>query len=141
MLMSSQTLSRVFDNEMRVPADQDAVTLSELLDKISQSVWSDLDAKNEGKQFSARKPMISSLRRNLQREHVDRLIDLILPKLVTVQSTSRSQRWRHNNCAICNARSTAWSDLAKVLIPTRVLTSMMRRFGSRRVLKRKWSMT
>ncbi len=41
-------------------------------------MWSELGQEASG-EFSARKPMISSLRRNLQREHLERLIDLTLP--------------------------------------------------------------
>ncbi len=78
MLMNPSTLRRVFDNETLVPADQDAVTLPELMDKLYAEIWSELDAKPEG-EVSARKPRISSWRRNLQREHLERLIDLAIP--------------------------------------------------------------
>ena len=49
-----------------------------LLNDISSAAWSELEVKSKGK-FTARKPLISSLRRNLQREHLERLIDLTLP--------------------------------------------------------------
>lgn len=77
-LMNPTTLKRVYDNEFRTPADQDSLTLPEILNTISAGVWSELDAKAEGA-YTARKPLISSLRRNLQREHLERLIDLTLP--------------------------------------------------------------
>ena len=77
-LMNPTTLKRVYDNESRVPADQECLTLPEMLTTVTSSIWSELDAKVEG-EFTDRKPMISSLRRNLQREHVERLIDLTLP--------------------------------------------------------------
>jgi len=77
-LMNPTTLKRVYDNETRVPADQECLTLPEMLTTVTTSIWSELDAKAEG-EFTDRKPMISSLRRNLQREHVERLIDLTLP--------------------------------------------------------------
>ena len=78
MLMNPSTLRRVFDNETLVPSDKDAVTLPELMDKIYAEIWSELDAKPEG-EVSSRKPRISSWRRNLQREHLERLIDLAIP--------------------------------------------------------------
>jgi hypothetical protein len=78
MLMNPTTLRRVFDNEFRTPADQDTMTLPELLDTVSTSVWSELDKSPNGK-YTARKPMISSLRRNLQREYVERMIELTFP--------------------------------------------------------------
>jgi hypothetical protein len=78
MLMNPTTLRRVYDNEFRVPSDKDALTLAELLDKVSGSIWNELDKK--GGEYTARKPLLSSLRRNLQQEHLDRLIDLSIPQ-------------------------------------------------------------
>ena len=74
-LMYPTTLRRIYDNEFLVPADEDAVTLPELLDTIRKGIWGELD-EEPGKDYTARKPMISSLRRNLQREHLELLIDL-----------------------------------------------------------------
>ncbi|MCC6285818.1 MAG: zinc-dependent metalloprotease [Phycisphaerales bacterium] len=74
-LMNPQTLQRVFDNESRVPSGQDAFTLPELFDTLSASIWSEL-SETGTKKFTAREPMVSSLRRGLQREHLNRLIDL-----------------------------------------------------------------
>ena len=78
MLMNPTTLNRVYDNEYRVPADADAVTLPEVLFTVSDAVWSELD-QPIGSTYTARHPMISSLRRNLQREHLERLISLSMP--------------------------------------------------------------
>ena len=76
-LMNPTTLRRVYDNEWRVPEDEDALTLPELLKTINMAVWNELDADcPDGR--DDRKPMISSLRRNLQREHMQRLLDLVL---------------------------------------------------------------
>ena len=78
MIMNPTTLRRIYDNEFFIPADQDALTLPELLDTVSKAIWSELDETCD-KEFTSRKPMISSLRRNLQREHLERLIDLSKP--------------------------------------------------------------
>ena len=76
-LMNPTTLRRVYDNELRLPEEQDTLTLPELLESINKSVWAELDVEcPEGR--NDRNPMISSLRRNLQREHMQRLLDLIL---------------------------------------------------------------
>ena len=75
MLMNPTTMGRVYDNEFLTPPDEDMITLPEILGDIRSAVWSELaGAKDES--FTARKPMISSLRRNLQREHLERLIDM-----------------------------------------------------------------
>lgn len=74
-LLNPTTLRRVYDNEYRVPEDDDAVTLKEVMDSVGDAIWSELDKAPKGK-FSVRKPAISSLRRNLQSEHLERLFDL-----------------------------------------------------------------
>jgi hypothetical protein len=79
MLMNPTTMKRVYDNEFRIVADQDAVTLPEVLDLLTGKIWGELDKPVEPA-FTTRKPMISSLRRSLQREHLERLIDLTLPQ-------------------------------------------------------------
>ena len=76
-LMNPGTLRQVYDNEVRTPSDEDALTLPELLDSVSAAIWNELYTKPTGK-ASARKPWISSMRANLQREHLKRLIDLHL---------------------------------------------------------------
>ena len=76
-LMSPTTLRRVLDNEQMISADKDALVLPELMDGIKEEIWSELGKKPEG-EVTTRKPRISSLRRNLQREHMERLIDLVI---------------------------------------------------------------
>ena len=100
MLMNPTTLRRVYDNEFFVAADEDALTLPELMQKVTASVWTEIgypmdevastnaSATAQPASYSARQPMISSLRRNLQREHLERLIDLCLSK---VDSASEKQ--------------------------------------------------
>jgi hypothetical protein len=81
-LMRPEMLERIYDNEARIPPTQEALTIPELLDTLRASIWGNLQTesqKNNG-QFTARQPMLSSLRRNLQQEYVDRLIDLTQPK-------------------------------------------------------------
>ena len=78
LVMNPTILKRVYDNEFRVPANQDSLTLPELFKAIGDEIWSELETTG-GKGFDNRNPMISSLRRNLQREHLARLIDLSMP--------------------------------------------------------------
>lgn len=75
LVMNPQTVKRLYDYEMFVPADEDVLTLAEALQTVTDSVWSEIEEGASGK-YTNRKPMISSLRRNLQREHLDRLIDM-----------------------------------------------------------------
>jgi len=82
MVMNPTTLRRVFDNEFRIPSSEDAVTLPEVVNSIADAIWSEL-GKRVDRRYTAREPMISSLRRNLQREHLERLIDLTKPEGLT----------------------------------------------------------
>jgi hypothetical protein len=76
-LMSPLTLERLHDSELKVPADQDAFTTAELLERLTTSIFSETN-KLEGKNFTNRKPAISSLRRNLQRTYLKRLSHLAM---------------------------------------------------------------
>lgn len=75
-LLNPVTLQRVFDNEVRLDPAADALTLPELIDGVTKEIFSELDNLRGS---SARQPAISSLRRNLQREFLERMIDLTLP--------------------------------------------------------------
>jgi len=88
-LMNPGTLDLVYDNEFRTPSDQDALTLPELLGKLRDSIWGDVAKGVPAKapKYTPRKPMISSLDRNLQKEYIERLTDLIKPDAGTSAST------------------------------------------------------
>jgi hypothetical protein len=75
-LLNPTRLRRVLDNEARVAQGDDALTVPEMLSTIRDAAWSELDGANARGRFTAREPMISTTRRNLQREHINRLIDL-----------------------------------------------------------------
>ncbi|MDZ4780443.1 MAG: zinc-dependent metalloprotease [Planctomycetia bacterium] len=71
-LLSSLTLTRLHDAELKVPADQDAFTAAELLERLTKAVFVEIETVPAG-EFSNRKPAISSLRRNLQRRYLKQL--------------------------------------------------------------------
>ncbi|MHC4947829.1 MAG: zinc-dependent metalloprotease [Planctomycetota bacterium] len=76
MVLNPTTLRRVHDNELRTPADGDALTLPEVFRTLNTAVFAELEAEGRGAAFTDRRPMISSLRRNLQSAMADRLIAL-----------------------------------------------------------------
>ncbi len=75
-VLNPATLARVYDNEFRVPAGEDALTLPEVIETVSKVVWESIDKAEDGKQYTARQPLVSSFQRNLQREYIDRLMAL-----------------------------------------------------------------
>jgi len=82
-VMNPGTLGRVFDNELRLGGEADALTLPEVMQTTLDAVFRDLAAPGDStggdaKSFTNRSPMLSSLRRNLQSTTTDRLVSLAL---------------------------------------------------------------
>ncbi len=75
-LMNPVTLTRVCDNELRSGADEDALTLPELMAAVSDEIYREIEAQPGAAAWTNRKPMISNLRRGLQAAMTDRLISL-----------------------------------------------------------------
>ena len=78
MILNPTTLGRVYDNEFLIESEKDTITLPEILSKLDDAVWAELKSPTKG-DFSSRNPMVSSLRRNLQREYLERLVSLSMP--------------------------------------------------------------
>ena len=78
MVMNPTTLKNVYDNEFRVTSDQDTITLPEVMGAVVNEVFSEIDEAPK-QTFTERQPMISSFRRNLQLNLIDRLIDFTRP--------------------------------------------------------------
>ena len=76
-VMNPGALRRVYDNEFRAAGDTNLLTVAELVSTLTNSVWSECLSPKSGS-YSAASPMVSSFRRNLQREHADRLVTLAL---------------------------------------------------------------
>jgi hypothetical protein len=72
-LLNPTTLRRVYDNEFRAAEGEDVITIAEILNAVRESVWTELDTRPEK---GAKKSHVSSLRRNLQRAHLDRIVSL-----------------------------------------------------------------
>jgi hypothetical protein len=76
-LLSSLTLTRLHDAELKVAADQDAFTAAELMERLTKAIFVEVEVAPTG-EFTNRKPAISSLRRNLQRRYLKQLASVAL---------------------------------------------------------------
>ena len=76
-LLSSVTLSRMHDAELKVAADADALTVAELIERLTDAIFSEADRLTGG-EYTNRQPAISSIRRNLQRVYLRNLAHLAL---------------------------------------------------------------
>lgn len=77
LILNPTTLRRLYDNEFRTNGAENPITLSEVFNAVTDAIWSEYDQPAKGK-YSAANPMVSSFRRNLQREHLERLISLAM---------------------------------------------------------------
>lgn len=73
LLMNPSTLRRVYDNEYRHEGEGKPLSVAEVVTGVTDAAWRECATRRRSSDFE-----ISSFRRNLQREHVDRLVDLAL---------------------------------------------------------------
>ena len=78
MILNPTTLSRLYDNEFRNMGEDDVLNIPEVMNSVRGEIWLELEDDNPGRSDS-NDPYISSLRRNLQRMHINRLIDMSMP--------------------------------------------------------------
>jgi hypothetical protein len=76
-VMNTTTLRRILDNEFKAPADQDPYTLATHLKLVVDGIFSELKPAEMKGEFTEKKPLVSSFRRNLQREAVKQLGSLV----------------------------------------------------------------
>jgi len=74
--MNPWTVKRIYDTQMQCV--EDAFTLSELMGKLAQEIWSELHQPPAGGPYSDAEPFISSFRRGLQRQHLRLLVNIAL---------------------------------------------------------------
>lgn len=72
-LLNPTRLNWVMDNELRIPEGEDALTVPEIFESIREQVW---DLPDINGTYTNRSPLVSQLDRNLQSEHLSRMIDL-----------------------------------------------------------------
>ena len=95
MMLNPSTLGDLYDGEFRNDNSVDVLTMAEVVQAVTDEVWSELSDMPSNS--TLRKPAISSLRRNLQSEHLARLIELSLeedagtPASRAIQSLVRLQ--------------------------------------------------
>ncbi len=71
MVMNGTRLRRLYDNEFRTAGTDNPVTMVEVVRTVTDNVW---------REYAQSGTQVSSLRRNLQREHLERLVTLALLK-------------------------------------------------------------
>jgi hypothetical protein len=80
-LMSGGVATRILDSEPKAASRAESFRLSELYGRLNREVWSELDRRGD----------IPALRRELQREHVNLLSNLLLRPAALPRADARSQ--------------------------------------------------
>lgn len=83
-LCSPQILQRIYDAELKSKAD-DKFTAAELISSVRDMIWNNLTIADDVK-YENGKPMISSIRRNLQKQHLQYLLALADTQSTTLVS-------------------------------------------------------
>ena len=78
-LMSSSTLGRLRDGEVKVNGDKPVYTLADHIRLLTDSVFSEIRATAKPGEYNNRKPYITSYRRNLQRLAIKQFASLLGP--------------------------------------------------------------
>jgi hypothetical protein len=76
MLMNPFAILRIHDNQIKFGEDDGMYTLSHHIMRLTDRIWSELE-KDDHK-GSDREPLVNSFRRNLQRMHLNMLLNLVL---------------------------------------------------------------
>jgi hypothetical protein len=76
-LLSSATLRRMHDTELKASEDKDVLTTAELISRLTKAIFSEVESTKEN-DYTNRKPAVSSMRRNLQRSYLRDLSELAL---------------------------------------------------------------
>lgn len=87
-MMNPFTVTRVHDAEVKFGEDEEPYTLAEHFDTLTAAIWSELD-RDEWKGTSAAQ-FIRSFRRNLQRLHLQMLLNYVLGTDLSVPPDARS---------------------------------------------------
>lgn len=69
------TVGRIYDSQVKFTGD-DVYTLGEHMKALTEAIWSELD--DGDRKGTESKPLINSFRRNLQRQYLDELMNLVL---------------------------------------------------------------
>jgi hypothetical protein len=82
-IFRTDVLQRVANNEFKATNPADTLTMATLFRSVGQQVWSELEGRRE----------IGSLRRQLQREHLDMLIDIFLDPDSSAPNDAKLLAW------------------------------------------------
>jgi hypothetical protein len=91
-ILAADTLQRVIDTEFTAADDEEVLTLAELFKSLSATMFTELDSP-PADSLTARKPLIDSTRRNLQRAFIKKMIDMAIEVSGSTPQTAKTLAW------------------------------------------------
>jgi hypothetical protein len=76
--LSGSTLARIQNQQLQADLGSDPLRMEEVFRSLTDGIWSDLDKLGEAKDPKGAKSALSTIRRNIQREYLRRLTNLVL---------------------------------------------------------------
>ncbi|WP_148593598.1 zinc-dependent metalloprotease [Aquisphaera giovannonii] len=76
--LSGGVLARIQNQQLQADAGSDPLRMEEVFRSLTEGIWSDIDKVPDPKDAKAPKVVLSTVRRNLQREHLRRLSNMVL---------------------------------------------------------------
>ena len=76
--LSAGTLARIQNQQLQADSGTDPLRMEEVFRSLTDGIWSDLDKLPDQKDPKAAKIALSTVRRNLQREYLRRLGNMVL---------------------------------------------------------------
>jgi len=83
-------LKRVLDNDTKVAKGEDHIEMAEIFTTLRDAIWSELPSRAPAGGARPSKLTIDSFRRALQREHLDRLIELAIGSVKTAPNEAEA---------------------------------------------------
>ena len=102
-LLSDAVAARILDAPSKMKDAKQALALSELYDTLQASIWSELRAGGD----------IGPLRRNLQREHLKRIVDALVRARTTTPADARALQRENARQLAAQIRSAAAKPMSK----------------------------
>lgn len=103
-------LQRIYDAQLKSTAE-DKFTAAELVSTVSNAIWGDLAVEGE---FTDATPMLSSIRRNLQTQHLNYLIAMVDSRPGALMSSDLQNLVRYQLRSISNSMGEALGNEGKL---------------------------
>src|SRR5207248_1448380 len=77
-IMNPFTINRVYENQIRMADGEKTYTLAEHMTSVTDAIWNEME--DASGRYTDDKPLVDSFRRNLQRRHLEMMLNFVVEK-------------------------------------------------------------